>query len=135
MKHPDQARAASAEAREIATGLGMADVARYTRPAGKHPNPRQLVQSVPVENVDTEAREAQLITRRVSFPCDPHAADIASATGQTIEDTALVETALEVGHQMIGPDLRAPRIFDPEQPAPEGATPVMRLLAFAGRTV
>ncbi len=64
-----------------------------------------------------------------------HAADIASATGQTIEDTALVETALEVGHEMIGPDLRAPGIFDPEQPAPEGATPVVRLLAFAGRKV
>jgi hypothetical protein len=64
-----------------------------------------------------------------------HAADTASATGQTIEDTALVETALEVGHQMIGPDLRAPGIFDPEQPAPVGTTPVVRLLAFARRKV
>ena len=64
-----------------------------------------------------------------------HAADIASATGQTIDDTALVESALEVGHQMIGPDLRTPGIFDPEQPAPDGAAPVVRLLAFAGRTV
>ena len=64
-----------------------------------------------------------------------HAADIANATNQTIEDTALVETALEVGQQMIGPDLRTPGIFDPEQPAPEGATPVVRLLAFAGRKV
>jgi uncharacterized protein (TIGR03086 family) len=64
-----------------------------------------------------------------------HAADIASVTGQTIDDTALVETALEYGHQMIGPDLRTPGIFDPEQPAPEGATPVVRLLAFAGRKV
>jgi uncharacterized protein (TIGR03086 family) len=64
-----------------------------------------------------------------------HAADIATATGQTIEDTALVETALEVGQQMIGPDLRAPGIFDAEQPVPEGASPVARLLAFAGRKV
>ena len=64
-----------------------------------------------------------------------HAADIASATNQTIEDTALIETALEVGHQMISPDLRAPGIFDPEQPAPEDATPTVRLLAFAGRKV
>jgi len=64
-----------------------------------------------------------------------HAADIASATGQTIDDTALVETALEVGHQMIGPDLRVPGVFDREQPAPEGATPTERLLAFAGRKV
>lgn len=64
-----------------------------------------------------------------------HAADIATATNQTIDDTALVETALEMGHQMIGPDLRAPGIFGPEQPAPDGATPTVRLLAFAGRKV
>jgi uncharacterized protein (TIGR03086 family) len=64
-----------------------------------------------------------------------HAADIASATNQTIEDTALVEAALEVGHQMVGPDLRVPGVFDPEQPAPEDATPTVRLLAFAGRKV
>jgi len=64
-----------------------------------------------------------------------HAADIASATNQTIEDTDLIETALEVGHQMISPDLRVPGVFDPEQPAPEDATPTVRLLAFAGRKV
>jgi uncharacterized protein (TIGR03086 family) len=64
-----------------------------------------------------------------------HAADIATATGQTIEDTALVETALEVGHQMIGPDLRVPGVFDAEQPAPDGASSMERLLAFAGRKV
>lgn len=64
-----------------------------------------------------------------------HAADIASSTNQTIEDTALLETALEIGHQMIGPDLRTPGLFDPEQSAPQGATPEVRLLAFAGRKV
>ena len=64
-----------------------------------------------------------------------HAADIATVTGQTIDDTALLETALEVGHQMIGPDLRTPGLFDPEQQAPEGASPTTRLLAFAGRKV
>jgi uncharacterized protein (TIGR03086 family) len=64
-----------------------------------------------------------------------HAADIANATGQTIDDSALVETALEVGHQMIGPELRVPGVFDAEQSAPEGAAPTVRLLAFAGRKV
>jgi len=64
-----------------------------------------------------------------------HAADIASVTGQTIEDTQLIETGLGVGHQMIGPDLRAPGLFGPEQPAPDGASPTTRLLAFAGRKV
>lgn len=64
-----------------------------------------------------------------------HAADIAAATNQTIENTDLIETALEVGHQMIGPDLRVPGVFGPEQRAPEGAGPTVRLLAFAGREV
>jgi uncharacterized protein (TIGR03086 family) len=64
-----------------------------------------------------------------------HAADIASATGQTIDDTALLDTALEVGHQMIGPELRTPGVFDAEQPAPDGASPMVQLLAFAGRKV
>lgn len=64
-----------------------------------------------------------------------HAADIASATNQTIEDTALIETALEQGRGMISPDLRVPGVFEPEQPAPADATPTERLLAFAGRKV
>ncbi|HLX87269.1 MAG TPA: TIGR03086 family metal-binding protein [Acidimicrobiales bacterium] len=64
-----------------------------------------------------------------------HAADIASATNQTIDDTALLETALAVGRQMIGPDLRVPGVFGPEQTAPEGASPAVKLLAFAGRKV
>ncbi|HUO49150.1 MAG TPA: TIGR03086 family metal-binding protein [Acidimicrobiales bacterium] len=64
-----------------------------------------------------------------------HAADIAEATGQTLDNAALIETALEVGHQMIGPDLRVPGVFEPEQPAPEGASPMEQLLAFAGRKV
>jgi uncharacterized protein (TIGR03086 family) len=64
-----------------------------------------------------------------------HAADIAIATNRTIDDTPLVETALEVGHQLVGPDLRVPGVFDAEQPAPEGASPMVRLLAFAGRRV
>jgi len=64
-----------------------------------------------------------------------HAADIATATGQTIDNDALVESALELGHQMIGPELRAPGVFGDEQPARPDAPPVERLLAFAGRKV
>lgn len=64
-----------------------------------------------------------------------HAADIAKATSQTIEDTPLVDTALEVGKQMISPELRVPGVFGPEQTAPEGASSADRLLAFAGRKV
>lgn len=64
-----------------------------------------------------------------------HAADLATSTGQEIDDTELVETALGVGRQMIGPDLRTPGVFGPEVEPPTGATPVQRLLAFAGREV
>lgn len=64
-----------------------------------------------------------------------HAVDIASATGQSIDDEDLVETALVMGHQMVGPELRQPGVFDPEQPAAADAPATTRLLAFAGRRV
>ena len=64
-----------------------------------------------------------------------HAVDIASSTGQTISDTELVETALAMGHQMVGPELRQPGVFDPEQPVAPDAPATTRLLAFAGRKV
>ena len=71
----------------------------------------------------------------VVFDVLTHAVDIASATGQHVEDLDLVETALSMGHQMVGPQLRQPGIFDPEQPVAADAPPELRLLAFAGRAV
>ena len=64
-----------------------------------------------------------------------HAVDIASSTGQTIDDVELVETALALGHQMVGPELRQPGVFDAEQPVPADAPATTRLLAFAGRRI
>ena len=64
-----------------------------------------------------------------------HAVDIATATGQTIDDDEILTTALEVGRQLITDDFRAPGVFDPEQPASPDATAAEKLLAFAGRTV
>jgi uncharacterized protein (TIGR03086 family) len=64
-----------------------------------------------------------------------HALDIARASGQRVEDTELIETALEFGRQMIGPELRIPGVFDPEQPVAGTAPPEDRLLAFAGRKI
>jgi uncharacterized protein (TIGR03086 family) len=64
-----------------------------------------------------------------------HAVDIARASGQEVKDTELIETALAVGRQMIGPELRIPGVFDPEQPVAGDAPPADRLLAFAGRKV
>src|SRR4051794_39169111 len=69
------------------------------------------------------------------FDVTTHACDLARATGQKVDDEELLETALAVGHQMIGPDMRQPGFFGPEQPAPDGASAADRLLAFAGRTV
>ena len=69
------------------------------------------------------------------FDVTTHAADLATATGQKVDDEELVEAALEMGKQMIGPDLRVPGVFGPEQPCTDAATSTEKLLAFAGRTV
>src|SRR2546423_1725998 len=67
------------------------------------------------------------------FDLTTHAVDLAKATGQTVTDTELLETALAVGEQMIGPEMRQPGLFDQPNTAPEGASAADRLLAFAGR--
>ena len=67
------------------------------------------------------------------FDVATHATDLARATGQSIADEGLLEAALAIGQQAIGPELRQPGLFDPEQPAPEGASVTDRLQAFAGR--
>jgi uncharacterized protein (TIGR03086 family) len=67
------------------------------------------------------------------FDVATHATDIAAATHQQVADTALLESALEIGKQMIGPDLRQPGVFSGEQPCPDDAPVADRLAAFAGR--
>jgi uncharacterized protein (TIGR03086 family) len=69
------------------------------------------------------------------FDVATHATDIAESTGQTIADTELLEAALAMGKQMIGPELRMPGVFDDEQPCPADAPVTQRLLAFSGRKV
>jgi len=69
------------------------------------------------------------------FDVATHATDLARATGQTIDDADLLESALEMGRQMVGPELRQPGLFDAEQPAPADAPVADRLLAFAGRKI
>lgn len=64
-----------------------------------------------------------------------HAVDIARATGQTIDDDELLETALAVGRQLITDDRRMPGMFDAEQPVADDASAEDKLLAFAGRKV
>lgn len=67
------------------------------------------------------------------FDVTTHAADLARATGQSVEDSALLDAALAIGKQMVGPELRQPGVFDAEQSATSGASAAERLLAFAGR--
>ena len=69
------------------------------------------------------------------FDVATHAVDLARATGQHVADTELLEGALLIAQQMMGPQLRQPGIFGDEQPCPDNAPVDDRLLAFAGRKI
>jgi uncharacterized protein (TIGR03086 family) len=69
------------------------------------------------------------------FDVATHATDLAAATGQQVTNTDLLESALEIGKQMIGPELRQPGVFDAEKPCEDDAPVADRLAAFAGRTL
>lgn len=69
------------------------------------------------------------------FDVATHACDLAVATGQSVADADLLEAALAMGKQMIGPELRQPGVFDAEQTIAGDAPVADRLLAFAGRQV
>ena len=67
------------------------------------------------------------------FDVTTHAADLAHATGQSVKDAELLDAALAIGKQTVGPELRQPGVFDAEQSATSDASAAERLLAFAGR--
>jgi uncharacterized protein (TIGR03086 family) len=69
------------------------------------------------------------------FDVATHSVDLARATGQLVVDTGMLEDALELAHQMLGPELRAPGIFGAEQRCAADAPVDDRLLAFAGRKI
>ena len=69
------------------------------------------------------------------FDVATHAVDLARATGQHVADTELLEGALAIGQQMVGPDLRTPGVFGAEQTVGDSASAEDRLLAFAGRNI
>jgi uncharacterized protein (TIGR03086 family) len=69
------------------------------------------------------------------FDVTTHAVDLARATGKTLDDPDLLDAALAMGKEMIGPEMRQPGVFGPEQPAPSGASAEDKLLAFAGRQI
>ena len=69
------------------------------------------------------------------FDVATHAVDVARATGQRVSDTETLEGALAIGRQMVGPELRVPGVFGPEQSSSDTASAEDRLLAFAGRKI
>jgi uncharacterized protein (TIGR03086 family) len=69
------------------------------------------------------------------FDVATHATDLARATSQQIDDDEMLERALAVGKQMIGPDMRKPGFFGDPQPVADDAPVVDRIQAFAGRTL
>ena len=69
------------------------------------------------------------------FDVATHSVDLARATGQHVADTELLEGALAIGRQMVGPELRAPGVFGDEQAISGGASVEDQLLAFAGRKI
>ena len=69
------------------------------------------------------------------FDVATHSVDLARATGQKVTDTELLEGALLIAQQMVGPELRQPGIFGDAQPCADTAPVDDRLLAFAGRKI
>jgi uncharacterized protein (TIGR03086 family) len=69
------------------------------------------------------------------FDVATHSVDLARATGQKVTDTELLEDALIIAQQMVGPELRQPGIFGEAQPCGDDAPVDDRLLAFAGRKI
>ena len=69
------------------------------------------------------------------FDLTTHACDIAKATGQEFKNAPMLENALAVGQQMIGPDMRGTGMFDAAVQCSADASPMDKLLAFAGRGV
>jgi uncharacterized protein (TIGR03086 family) len=69
------------------------------------------------------------------FDVTTHACDLAKATGQEVKDQDVLDAALEAGRGMIGPEMRGTGLFEAEVQCPSDASPMDKLLAFAGRGV
>jgi uncharacterized protein (TIGR03086 family) len=77
---------------------------------------------------------AGVALRIAIFDVSVHTLDLARGSGQDTEiDPEVLAIALEVGKEMIGPELRGPGLFDAEVTVAEDAPLADRVLAFAGR--
>ncbi|MGI8792524.1 MAG: hypothetical protein ACR2H3_05020 [Acidimicrobiales bacterium] len=72
----------------------------------------------------------------LAFDTLVHGWDLASATGQAYDPPAdLVAAADAFARQAVSPEMRDGDTFAPEATAPDGASPLERLVAFSGRTI
>jgi uncharacterized protein (TIGR03086 family) len=78
---------------------------------------------------------AGVAMRIAIFDVTVHTWDLAKATGQsTALDPEVLGAALEVGQQMLSPEMRASGLFGPEVAVAAGAPLQDRVAALAGRT-
>jgi uncharacterized protein (TIGR03086 family) len=77
---------------------------------------------------------AAVALRIAIFDVSVHTLDLARGSGQDVEvDPEVLAVALEVGKEMLGPELRGPGLFDAEVAVPDDAPIGDKVLAFAGR--
>jgi uncharacterized protein (TIGR03086 family) len=77
---------------------------------------------------------AGIALRIAIFDVSVHTLDLARGSGQDVDvDPEVLAIALEVGKEMLGPELRGPGLFGAEVTVPDDAPIADKVLAFAGR--
>ncbi len=77
---------------------------------------------------------AAVALRLAIFDVSVHTLDLARGSGQDVDvDPEVLAVALEVGKEMLGPELRGAGLFGAEVSVPDDAPIADKVLAFAGR--
>ncbi len=120
--------------RDLAGGDPVASwvAARAATTAALTPEALDRVVPGPIGDMPLTIMIEQFMTGEVLV----HTWDLARAAGVDVElDPALVEDTLTRWRAIDGGEMRSPRVFGPELPAPEGAARQEQLMAFLGRRV
>jgi uncharacterized protein (TIGR03086 family) len=97
----------------------------------REPDAMERVISLPAPFGDVPA---PVLVRFVAFDFMVHSWDLATATGQVYAPPDdLVAEADAFARQIVSPEMRVPGVIGPEVDPPPGASPIERLVAFAGR--
>lgn len=101
------------------------------RAAAEEPGAMDKVLSFPAPFGDIPM---EVFARFLAFDLTVHSWDLATATGQTfVPSDDIVAEVDGFARQLVAPELRDGDTFGDEVEPPEGAMPVERLVAFAGR--